>query len=159
LINEVRTRLESEGRTVWTEGQNKFHFDGRAATVGGKADLVSRNGDGLYSVHDAKTGRPKDADVVQIQLYIFFLRLANGRYKGVEMDGWVEYKDSRVYVPTESVNQEFKERTVDLIKRLASIEPARVVPSESDCRYCDLTLADCPSRIDTEEVRTVTELF
>ena len=40
-----------------------------------------------------------------------------------------------------------------LVRRLASKVPARRVPSAAECRYCPITSADCPERMDGEEVR------
>ena len=37
-----------------------------------------------------------------------------------------------------------------LIRRLSANEPARRVPSRQECRYYDVSTADCPVRVDTE---------
>ena len=41
LLNEVRDRLQAEGRTVFIEKQNRFVLRGTSATLGGKPDLIA----------------------------------------------------------------------------------------------------------------------
>ena len=38
-----------------------------------------------------------------------------------------------------------------LLKRLASSQSARRVPSNMECSFCNITNADCPDRIESEE--------
>jgi len=160
LVNEIRARMEADGAlAVYTEDQNAFQFDGRSATVGGKPDLVGQNAELYYTVRDAKTGSQKDLDIVQVQIYIWLLPLSVGRFKGAVIDGWVDYPNGKsIYVPTASVTPEFIAQAVDLIKRLAAATPARKVPSAGECKWCDLTTADCPERVEAE-ARTVTDLW
>ena len=35
-----------------------------------------------------------------------------------------------------------------LIRRLAADKPPARVPSRQECRFCDITAADCPVRVD-----------
>ena len=41
-----------------------------------------------------------------------------------------------------------------LIQRVAALEPPSTVPSASECRFCDITAADCPVRIETADTAT-----
>ena len=50
--------------------------------------------------------------------------------------------------PASSVTPEFVSNMSGLIRRLADDVPARRVPSAQECRYCDITKADCPKRIE-----------
>ena len=44
LLNRIRSRLEVQGQTVFTENQNSFHLRGNVATLGGKPDLITLDG-------------------------------------------------------------------------------------------------------------------
>ena len=55
-----------------------------------------------------------------------------------------------------------------LIRRLAADKPAARVPSEHECRFCDITAEDCPARVNsnpsthegtTMEFRSATKEF
>ena len=35
-----------------------------------------------------------------------------------------------------------------MIRRLADERPAKKAPSLQECRFCDISVADCPERID-----------
>ena len=45
LLNEERLRWEERQYTVFTEKQNGFSLKGKTATLGGRPDLIARNGD------------------------------------------------------------------------------------------------------------------
>ena len=49
--------------------------------------------------------------------------------------------------PASAVSPEFIANMGALIRRLASDEPARRVPSATECRFCDIGREDCPVRI------------
>ena len=51
-------------------------------------------------------------------------------------------------VPAEAVDEKFIQNLGALIRRLSTDEPARRVPSPQECRFCDITAADCPQRVD-----------
>ena len=78
------------------------------------------------------------------------------RYRGMEFRGHVIYPDGNVQIPVSGMDNRFVDRLGSLIRRLADETPARRVSSGSECRFCDITAADCPDRIegDTEETGT-----
>ena len=53
-----------------------------------------------------------------------------------------------VRIPAEAVDDQFVQNLGALIRRLAADEPAKRVPSAQECRFCDISAADCPERMD-----------
>ena len=60
------------------------------------------------------------------------------------------YTDHAVEIPPEAVDQEFVRSLSALVQRLGRDSPARRVPSAGECRFCDITRADCPERMEGE---------
>lgn len=146
LANQLRTRFEQDGRAVFTEGQNNFTLRGSTASLGGKPDLIAKSGQfGL--ICDAKTGSPSPSHSVQVMTYMYAVPRALGQYRGVSFDGLVAYKDHEVRVPSSAVDDTFVKNLGDLIRRVSAAEPARRVPSPTECSFCDIGPADCPERM------------
>lgn len=145
LLNRVRSQLEQEGKTVFTENQNSFTLRGSSATLGGKPDLISSSGK-TGTIYDAKTGRPSPSHHIQVMVYMYAVPRALGQYKGVAFDGKVVYQDQEIIIPSTAVDQPFVENLSHLIRRVAAQAPARKVPSVMECGYCNITKADCPER-------------
>ena len=120
--------------------------------ISGKSDVIAVNPDGRAVVYDAKTGQESASHVAQVQLYMYLLPRAQGdRWRGVKFEGVVVYADGReVPVSADSVNEAFVSRLTEFIKKMSSPMPARKVPSLPECRFCELTKADCPDRVEPE---------
>ncbi len=147
LLGQVRSALESSGHTVFTERQNKFTLKGRAATLGGQADLIGTSGrSGL--ILDAKTGTPKTSDHVQVMIYMWAIPQALRQYQGVVFDGKVVYADHEVPIPASAVDESFKTNLIKLIKQVSSSSPLRKVPSGMECGYCPIAKTECRDRIE-----------
>ena len=73
------------------------------------------------------------------------------QYKGIEFNGKVIYPTYEEYIPNSAVDDDFINNFSNLIQRLASPDPARRVPSELECSFCNITSADCPQRIENGE--------
>lgn len=74
--------------------------------------------------------------------------------------GFVVYPGHSVEIPATAVDTGFVENMGRLVRRLASVSPARRVPSASECRYCPITGVDCPERMDGADSKEgVTEDF
>ena len=59
------------------------------------------------------------------------------------------YRDgSKVAVPAASVNNEFIQKVTAFVKKMVSPLPARKVPSERECGWCDIGKAACPERME-----------
>ena len=159
LVNEARESREALGYQVFTEDQNFFALRGKAATLSGKPDLIAVKGNDLV-IADAKTGKPSPHHAVQVLTYMYAVPRALERYRGMEFRGHVVYPDGNVQIPASGLDRQFIDRLGSLIRRLADENPARKVPSTSECQWCDITAADCPQRIEVDrEVSGSTEDF
>ncbi len=119
----------------------------------------SATGEGL--VVDCKSGKQRDSDAFQVLTYMLVLPLTHAACRGVSLAGEVQYRDSRLPIAPEKLDDERKGLISATIERVGGEAPLPKVPSLSECRFCDLTVADCPERID--EARRVevveTDLF
>ena len=147
LVNRERESREKLGYVVHTEGQNSFRLRGKNATLAGKPDLIAVKGQGAVII-DAKTGKSSPAHSAQVLIYMYAVPKALTEYRGVEFRGHVVYPESQVGIPVSAVDKKFTENLGSLIRRLASETPARRVPSAGECRFCDVTKADCPERME-----------
>ena len=153
LLNQSREAWERRGYSVLTEEQNRFNLRGQSAVLAGKPDLIACKGDEVVVI-DTKTGRSSTAHPVQVMLYMYALPKALERYRGLKLTGQVAYSDHVVDIPAEAVDETFVQRMGQLITQLASDMPARRIPSPGECRFCEITPADCPERVEegpTEE--------
>ena len=149
LVNEARESREALGYTVYTEDQNSFRLRGKLATLAGKPDLIAVKGNDFVII-DAKTGKPSPHHSAQVLIYQYAIPRALPEYRGVEFRGHVIYPDGNVQIPASGVDGKFIDRLGALVRRLASETPARKVPSGAECRWCDITAADCPERVERE---------
>ena len=123
-LNETRQYWEEQGRTVLTEAQNSFVLRGKTAALGGRPDLIAwKGGDG--TVIDVKTGQPSPAHSVQVMIYMYAIPRALRQYNGIAFNGKVVYVDHEVAVPSSAVDETFIANLSELIRRLASVSPAR----------------------------------
>lgn len=160
MVRRRADELRGEGYSVFVEDQNKFSLKGQAATLGGVPDLVAvRDGEGL--VVDCKSGQRRDSDAFQVLTYMLVLPLTHASCKGVALAGEVQYRDGRLPIASEKLDDELKALISGTIGRVGGEKPLPKVPSLSECRFCDITAADCPERIDeAQRVEVVeTDLF
>jgi hypothetical protein len=157
LLLHARALLESQGKTVSTEGQNRFEIKGKAATLVGKPDLVALGDTNV--VCDVKTGRRKASDVVQVMIYMWALQYADPRYRGLTFDGLLVYPDGQLPIPASSLNDEFKEALLSLIGRLGSPIEAQKAPSFAECKYCDISKEHCVERVEEQGGFVATDIF
>lgn len=151
LVNQRVTYLEAEGYAVYVEGENWFEVTGRqfAIRVAGKPDIVAICGD-IAWVEDCKTGKPKNADLYQVLLYMLLVPLSVERCRGLQLEGRLVYSDCIIDVPASQVNAEFKAQFREAIALLSSATPIRKVPSSQECRYCDISAEYCSERVDAK---------
>ena len=149
LLNERRANWEVGGYDVDVEAQNRFELRGRTATLAGRPDIISRREDKAVVV-DAKTGNDSPSHVVQVMIYLYAVPRALQRYRNAKLRGQVTYRDHTVPIPAEAVDEKFVQNLGALIRRLSADEPARRVPSPQECRFCDISAADCPQRVDVD---------
>ena len=145
-VNESRRRWEEAGYEVFTEDQNAFALKGRAATLGGKPDLIARRGNRGFII-DVKTGCPSPSHVFQVMPYMYVAPKAMERNQGVNFEGRVAYGDHDVDIPASVVDERFIRDVSALVRRISAAEPARRVSSQRECGFCDISSVDCPERV------------
>ena len=145
LLNQQREIWQGHGYDVFVEGQNSFVLRGKTAVLGGKPDLIAVQGDDAVII-DAKSGKEKPSHVVQVMIYQYAVPRALERFRGLNFTGQVTYPDRSIDVPHESQTPEFPQMMGSLIKRLAGQSPAIRVPSQHECRFCDIL--ECVDRVD-----------
>ena len=79
-------------------------------------------------------------------VYLYAVPRALGQYKGMTFDGKVVYEGEEISIPSSAIDGPFIENLSQLIRRVASSTPARKVPSQMECGFCNLTASDCPDR-------------
>ena len=147
LVNERIRNWEVGGYDVDVERQNAFALQGRTATLAGRPDIIAhREDDGV--IVDAKTGNDSPSHAVQVMIYLYAVPRALHRYRNTGLKGQVTYRDHTVHIPADAVDDTFAQNLGALIRRLSSNEPTRRVPSFAECRFCDISAADCPERVD-----------
>lgn len=158
----VRTRAEAlraAGDDVYVEDQNKFSLRGRAATLGGKPDLVAIQtaGEGGQAdarralVVDCKSGKQRTSDYFQVLTYMLVLPHTHPACRGIPVAGELQYRDTSVPIEPEKLTPELRRLIRTTIEQVGGdAEPVRV-PSAAECRFCDLCVGDCPDRVEEDE--------
>ena len=147
LLNKRKANWKHGGFDVNIEGQNSFELRGRSATLVGKHDLITQR-DGQAVIVDVKTGQESASHIVQVMIYLYAIPKALERYRTLKLSGQATYDDHTVRIPAEAVDDQFIQNLGALIRRLASKTPATRMPSTQECRFCDISAADCPERVD-----------
>ena len=158
-LDDLRVKLEADGLAVFTENQNSFRLRGSSATLAGTPDLISLVGR-TGTIYDVKTGRRRASDSAQVMVYMWAIPRVLSQYKGVAFDGKVVYRGHVVNIPAVAVDERFIDNLTQLIRRVGSLEPARKVPSPSECGFCDITKGDCADRaVDGRSAEAETDEF
>jgi hypothetical protein len=148
LLRARRLQLEADGFVVYAEEQNSFTLTGKTGIeVSGKPDIVAIRGSEAY-VEDCKTGTPRHSDHLQVLVYMLSLPHVEGPCKGRRLEGRIVYKNMVVDVPSSKIDNGLKELFRKTVLTIGGQEPAKRVPSWSECRFCDISKADCPERIE-----------
>ena len=147
LVNERIRNWTVGGHEVDVEAQNRFELRGRTATLAGRPDIIAHRGDQVVVV-DAKTGNDSPSHTVQVMIYLYAVPKALRRYRNAKLRGQVTYRDHTVRVPADAVDEQFVQNLGALILRISADEPPRRAPSQQECRFCEITVGDCPVRVD-----------
>jgi hypothetical protein len=133
------------------ENENAFRVRrANGLTLGGRPDLVCWNAEGEYTVYDVKTGAKKDSDIIQVMLYMALLPYSS-RFKGKTFAGSiVSNEGGYVNIPATAVDDAFRKRIGQVLDVLGSPAAPEKRPSKAECRFCDVTAADCTERSTTE---------
>ena len=157
LLHDRASQLETEGFTVYLEGENWFELSGKsyALKVAGKPDIVAVRGTEAI-VEDCKTGRRKNADFYQVLIYLLLVPVAINRCRGLNLQGRLVYLDEAIDININQVNAAFKMQFRDAIALLSDPTPARKIPSYRECRLCDIPAQCCSDRME-EQIVTLEE--
>lgn len=169
MVRRRADELQLAGWTVFVEDQNELKLKGESTLLSGKCDIVAIRGDEAL-VEDEKSGKQRDADFFQVLVYMLALPLLASNSKrpspmalavsGKRLSGAVQYHDHRRDVRPEQLTPAVRARIIETLKRMGDSTPPPRVPSAAECRFCDVSSADCPDRIDTEgAIATVADLF
>jgi hypothetical protein len=90
-----------------------------------------------------------------MMVYMYAVPRALPEYEGLTFDGRVVYEDHEVPIPHTAVDETFTTNLTALIGRIASRAPARKVPSDMECGFCNIPSAECPERVGGDTMRTV----
>ena len=99
-------------------------------------------------VVDAKTGNESPSHTVQVMIYLYAVPKALRRYRNAKLRGQVTYATTLCAFQQRLSMKRSSQNLGALIRRLSADEPARRVPSPQECRFCNITAADCPDRVD-----------
>ena len=147
LVNERIANWTVGSYDVDVERQNAFTLQGRTATLAGRPDLIAWRDDEAVII-DAKTGHESPSHAVQVMIYLYAIPKALQRYRNAKLRGQVTYRDHTVRVPADAVDEQFVQNLGALIRRISADEPPRRAPSRQECRFCEVTVGDCPERVD-----------
>jgi len=107
LLDRETDALKAKGYNVRRERQNYFNLRSPSYTIGGQPDLVTVNSDGTTgTIHEAKSGSPRNAHQVQTMLYMWALPGAFALYKNVKFDGRVVYQANEITIPSEAIDSD-----------------------------------------------------
>ena len=149
LLLELESERELAGESVYKESQNRFQVRWpNRLVVGGTPDLIAVNHDGEAVVYDVKTGQPRHSDLLQVMLYMLCLAAGSPMYKGKALRGCIVYKNGdRTHIPPEATDAAFRKNARYFLDLLDAETPPKRRPTVHECRYCDITAADCPERV------------
>lgn len=147
MVKQRAEELRKDGYTVYLEDQNKFNLEGKTGiTLGGTPDIVAIKGDDALVV-DCKSGKRRDKDYFQVCIYMLVLPLTHDACKGRKLRGEIRYSDAPLKVHQDEA-EDVRTRIFDQIKRTGGDAEQKRVPSRGGCKFCDISKADCPKRIE-----------
>lgn len=167
LVDEQSAKYGADGFKVLREDQTKFVIHGRIATLAGKTDVLAVDDEAKHViVVECKTrekAQDKDSAQAKIAMYVIRHGGLNDRVPGLSdyrIEGRVVYSNGAVtQINANALDESFSVRLETLIRRVADDEKAVRVPSSRECRFCDLTKADCPAKIEDDVKPVTTEAF
>lgn len=143
LITNLREQLSAANYAVYMEKQNSFRLQVNPdAMLAGQPAIIAAAPDGRLAIYDAKTGVPRDSDVMQVMIYIYAMpKVAGSKRSGRTFDGCLVYGDgTRRDIPASAINADFADALNGLLRRIVSDAPAFKAPSDSECAWCDLNI-------------------
>jgi len=156
LVHKTRDKLELQGYIIYIEDQNAFKIETENYLISAKPDIVAVR-DGEKLVIDCKTGSSKNSDQIQVLLYMMYLPhdhqlLTTEELRKLPWEGRVVYKNNGTSVPSVMLTKSMIDIATKTIAKLSG-ECARKVPSERECRKCDISKTDCPERLESNGIQ------
>ena len=148
LLNKRKANWKHGGFDVNIERQNSFELRGRSATLAGTRPHHSARRPSGHRRREERAGE-RQSRCPGDDLPVRHPESAE-RYRTLKLRGQATYLDHTVRIPTEAVDDQFIQNLGALIRRLASKTPATRMPSTQECRFCDISAADCPERVDRD---------
>ncbi len=164
LLRSRMDVLTGMGHRVLIEDQNAAKLDycsnaGDSCVISFKPDILAFGrtewcadtppGD-FAEISDAKSGKPKTSDSVQVWLYQLLLPLAVPDYANIKFSGCVVYKEGvqNVNIPnTIADDAGLREQIFSTIDKIIGPEVAcRKTPSKMECRFCDIARSECAQK-------------
>lgn len=146
MLNDLRTRLLSEGYSPRSEYQVWCRAPSHSTVISGKIDCFVVTDQELRA-YDCKTGQERSHD--KLQLMIYFYALANEQsFPGKTRRGFLLYKDLTQELA--ELPDNFESNLDYFVDLLEDRNPLPRDPGDS-CRFCNISSWDCPDR----EARTV----
>jgi hypothetical protein len=147
LLLRTRAQLAKPGAAISIEGENAFRHDYKNGIVlAGKPDLVVIEGKDALII-DCKTGKPRVSDRIQVQIYMHLLPKCFPELTRCTVRGRVVYGHRAIDINPSSVDDSFVEHLDFFVNLVASKKPPFKAPSHGECRFCEITKADCVERV------------
>lgn len=140
MVRARADELRADGYDVSVEDQNKFTYEGNAATMGGCPDIVAVRADEVL-VSDCKTGKEWNKDFWQVCIYALLLPQVRPELKGKAIGGEVVYRSrTRAVTPADVATAAVQVRS--RMVWLGTAARPGATPSKMECRFCDIDECD-----------------
>lgn len=146
LVESLTDQLLALGsENLEHELEMKITFDDDATLIG-RADVVATDVErSVIDVYEAKGGRPRASDLIQLQLYMWMMEATIEDPDRWVVRGRLVRQDGQERI--DGLPEGFVDRAMAGIERLIGAEPLERSPGPF-CRLCPITSVDCPDRIE-----------
>ena len=151
-LNDCIKRYEEQGYTVSNGGPNAYSLSLAEAVLSGRPDVIATKGDDCVVV-DFPKGEPNRSHQFQVMIHMYALPRAVERLRDMSLRGELVYWQGQVDIPPDSLDREFIENLHSQAQRLTDGQPLARIPSTGECWTCDITVADCPERMEDDGTR------
>lgn len=141
MVMELATKLAGRGGKLHREYRIKLRTARHEAVVAGSIDCLVDE-DSRVTIYECKVGQPRQSDLVQTMVYMHCVSQLPV-FAGKSVRGFVIYKDQHSPIP--ELPENFAANFDYFVDLLAGTSPALKFPGP-DCRFCRLTVDQCPER-------------
>lgn len=159
IMESIGARMSSKGRPFKFE-QDVSIVSKTGVVIVGSIDVWSPEHEGAPAfIADAKTGKPKVSDRLQVNLYQLITKASPEFALSNTASGLIKYKTGQeVWIKPEEAGSELAQRLFQLLKVVASDSPPATVPSKANCKFCPIRHL-CPDVTTETHNVPVTNLF